>query len=230
MRPNPELNYWLEVNSVDEAKSKILVGGNWEERTKKDMNLIVNKLGISKKDKVLDFGCGIGRLVKEVAPLCNKILGMDVSEPMIRYAHKYVYKMKNVLLTTMQEEATLTLQDKQVDKIYSFLVLQHIEKPKAHRILMEFNRVLKKFGKVLLQYPNVLNKNFYFTQMRHRYQLGAMAPLIEFYSKEEIEMIFEVTGFEIIELIDDGEDFYVVAEKVRDHITYNPIAVSPVRK
>jgi len=229
MKPNPELNYWLELKSEKEAISKILVGDNWEQRNKKDMDKIVNKLGVTKKDSVLDFGCGIGRLMKEVAPLCKQIIGIDVSDAMLQYAFKYLLNIDNALLMVMRDESSIPLTDK-VDKIYSLLTLQHIEKPKAYRILKEFNRILKKFGRVLIQYPNVNNKSFYFVQMMHTTELGLFAPLIEFYSKSEIEMIFENTGFEILELIDDGEDFYVLAEKVKDDIPYDQIGVLPVMR
>lgn len=230
MRPNPELNYWLEVDNEQEAQSKILAGGNWVKRVIKDMKKIKQYLGITKKDTVMDFGCGMGRLLKEVSPLCREAIGVDVSEPMLHYCYKYCLGIKNIILAFMQSETIIPLLDKQVDKIYSFLTLQHIEKPKAFRILIEFNRVLKKFGKVLIQYPNVLNEKFYFIQMKQREGMGLVCPLIEFYSRDEIDMIFERTGFELIELIDDGDDFYVIAEKVKDIPKPEPFGVRPLLK
>jgi len=43
---------------------------------------------IEKGSSVLDIGCGIGSLVLSLAPICSKVVGIDVSSKMIAYAKK----------------------------------------------------------------------------------------------------------------------------------------------
>ena len=208
------LNYWLDIKNLKAARKKILTDENWIDRTKDDMKRINDWLGIKDTDHVVDFGCGIGRLLKEVALMCHSIVGVDVSSEMLAYALEECRGLDNILLMNMGDETKINISDGQTDKIYSILVMQHIDKPKAFRILAEFNRILKPHGKVLIQYPNVMNINFYLSYMELRYSLQILNPLMEFYSKPELEMIFTFNGFRIIKIQDDGKDFYVIAEKI----------------
>ncbi|WP_158746645.1 class I SAM-dependent methyltransferase [Acidisphaera sp. L21] len=43
---------------------------------------------VSQQAKVLDFGCGIGRIAEALAPHCHSILGLDVSPGMISEARR----------------------------------------------------------------------------------------------------------------------------------------------
>lgn len=212
MKCSDELIYWMKSPDENFAKKKILSDDDWSERTIKDVERIINNLKITHTDSVLDFGCGIGRLTKEIAPLCDKIYAVDVSDNMLSLLMNYCGGISNVFISPMQSEMNICLMDKQVDKIFSLLVLQHIEKPNALEILKEFKRVLKPKGKLFLQYPNSLNKDFYFKYMKTKSELG-INPLVEFYSEDELKMIFKEVGLNIIKIDNDGHDFWVLAMK-----------------
>jgi len=90
------------------------------------------------------------RVLKEVAPMCEQAIGTDISDTMLLYAYDYVKPGTNIFLAPMHSETDLRIIEKTIDKLYSFLVLQHIEKPKMIALLKEFHRVLKNDGNILL--------------------------------------------------------------------------------
>ena len=149
------LNYWLEIKNFDEAESKVMTG-NMKETTKTHLELLKH-LEINKKDCVLDFGCGIGRLTKPLAEQCFEIVGADVSNNMINYATKYCTN-KNTFFKNLKNEEGEGMPFDAFDKAFSLIVLQHLSKPKAFRVLYNIFKSLKIGGKMLIQYP-CLEKN-----------------------------------------------------------------------
>ena len=49
---------------------------------------LLKTLNPSKRDKLIDFGCGTGIFAIESAKLCNKVYAVDISEEMLNYAKK----------------------------------------------------------------------------------------------------------------------------------------------
>ncbi len=112
------------------------------------------KLGLPKEnDWALDFGCGVGRLTQALAPLFQNIVGIDISESMLRRAvalnsHKNCQFIHN-------DSDSLPFPSGQFDLIYTALVLQHIPSQESiRRYIAEFVRVLKAGGLLVMQVPN----------------------------------------------------------------------------
>jgi len=177
-----------------------------------DVKRITEALKFKPTDTVLDFGCGIGRLLKEIAPLCETIFGADVSNVMLANLQTYCYDVSNTFIVPMLSESKLGLFDNQFDKIYSILVLQHMDKAKAISILGEFKRILKPGGRVFVQFPSSTNEDFYFRYMERRL-LTEINPIVEFYSAPELKMIFKRVGLDIAKFHEDGRDFWITAVK-----------------
>ncbi len=55
-------------------------------------------LGISRDDSVLEIGCGVARVGRELAPHCKQWHGCDISGNMIRYALQRTSDLDNVFL------------------------------------------------------------------------------------------------------------------------------------
>lgn len=72
----------------------------------------------------LDFGCGIGRLVRPLADRCEHVIGVDVSVAMLERARQALTAYGNVELATTAYAATELTQT--FDLVHSYLVLQHI--------------------------------------------------------------------------------------------------------
>ncbi len=95
----------------------------FEQETEKLVKFIVDNNLISSTDKVLDFGCGMGRISKELIDIigCN-VIGVDFSRHMLSHAIKYVEHFDKFDTTTYY-------QDNDIDIVIASLVLQHVEDP-----------------------------------------------------------------------------------------------------
>jgi len=76
--------------------------------------------------KVLDFGCGVGRIVIPLTEIADHVVGVDVSDSMLNEAQKNCQTrlIKNV--TFMKSDDFISNIKESFDFIHSFIVFQHI--------------------------------------------------------------------------------------------------------
>jgi ubiquinone/menaquinone biosynthesis C-methylase UbiE len=112
--------------------------------------------------RVLDLGCGYGRVAKYLLAkrTLETYIGVDSSTTMLklfeqRYVSRDVERRTPVVLVNSTIEDTL-LDDNSVDAVFSCAVLLHNPKPICERAIKEAHRVLKPGGKLLLlaSFPN----------------------------------------------------------------------------
>ncbi len=100
---------------------------------------------LEKGDKVLDLGCGNGRLYPALKK--GNYTGVDYSEKLIEAAKENHPEAKFQKANALN----LPFSDNCFDKIYSIAVLHHIPSAELRTdFLKEAKRVLKKEGKVIL--------------------------------------------------------------------------------
>jgi cyclopropane fatty-acyl-phospholipid synthase-like methyltransferase len=106
---------------------------------------------IKKGEKILEIGCGKGKMLNTLLEKGYSICGVDLNE-------EYIMEMKNIykrdLPVTHVKDYLLPFSDNSFDKVISFDVLEHIPNTKGH--LSEVSRVLKKNGKYCFGIPNRL--------------------------------------------------------------------------
>jgi SAM-dependent methyltransferase len=101
----------------------------------------------------LDFGCGVGRLTRALAPLFQNVVGIDISESMLRRAVA-LNPQKNCQFVHNDSDS-LPFPSEKFDLIYTALVLQHVPSQESiRRYIAEFVRVLKVGGLLVMQVPN----------------------------------------------------------------------------
>jgi len=112
------------------------------------------KLGLPKdRDWALDFGCGVGRLTRAIAPHFQNVVGIDISQSMLRQAEA-LNPLPNCRFV-LNDSDSLPFPSGQFDLIYTALVLQHVpDKESIRRYIAEFVRVLKAGGLLVMQLPN----------------------------------------------------------------------------
>ena len=82
--------FWTKRASMFAEKgiSTVICGDQVAERalqeTAFDRDHIIPKLGITKESRVLDIGCGVGRVAKMLLPQCGFYCGVDYTEEMIK--------------------------------------------------------------------------------------------------------------------------------------------------
>ena len=106
-----------------------------------------------KFDKLLDFGCGVGRMTRGFSDFFTSCVGIDVSEKMVGLARKYNAALPHCEFIT-SDSATLSLPDRHFDFVFTVLVLQHLPtKRDILRYIAELIRVAKEGGVIAFQLP-----------------------------------------------------------------------------
>lgn len=102
----------------------------------------------------LDFGCGLGRLTQALARHFDRVVGLDISETMIRMAELFNQAPDRVRYVVNEHEHLNLFPKAEFDFIYSNIVLQHIAPEISLGYLKEFVRVLRPGGLVVFQLPS----------------------------------------------------------------------------
>lgn len=103
-------------------------------------------------DVVLEVGCGLGRLLKWVAPACRKAIGVDVSKEMLAKARARLKPHRNVELKRVPVSLRLPVPDRSIDFAYFYHVSEHLEREDTYKILHEIRRCLRLRGRALVQF------------------------------------------------------------------------------
>jgi ubiquinone/menaquinone biosynthesis C-methylase UbiE len=192
---------------------------------------------IDSGDRVLDLGCGNGRL-KEVIGNKADYHGTDVSGTLIRIA-KNKYPDGKFF---MSKPLSLSFENNFFDKVFCLAVFHHIPSEKIRKeFLKEISRVLKPMGKIILTvwdlndnkkakqllFKNVLLKvigksKLDFKDIFYPWKNSAgdvvINRYIHIFSEKELEKIVESVGFiikekGILERSEKGKNIFIIAQK-----------------
>jgi tetratricopeptide (TPR) repeat protein len=145
---NPSI---FNQKDLDEAKRIILTNEKdissetrWENETPYLVNSISSKIVIDDKSVIVDFGCGIGRLSKELIEKFNcQVVGVDISSDMRGHARKYV-NSKNFQAVSPSQFREIILKGVRFDAAIAVWVLQHCIDPLSDIVMLK--TALKKEG------------------------------------------------------------------------------------
>jgi SAM-dependent methyltransferase len=127
----------FDVSSIPAAMSIILTQedstteARWQAETPYLVDLINNHIALSPGSLVLDYGCGIGRMAKElIARHGCRVIGVDISPSMRALAPIYVasdrfFACPSAMLDGLIERGVI------FDAAISIWVLQHCQSPAA---------------------------------------------------------------------------------------------------
>ena len=104
--------------------------------------------------KLLDFGCGVGRMTRAFSNFFASCVGIDVSENMVNLARKYNHEQSRCEFI-VSEDRRLPFANGSFDFVFTVLVLQHLpSKSMILNYIAEFIRVAKDKGIIVFQLPN----------------------------------------------------------------------------
>ncbi len=136
MTDSDYLSNFFEVSNIEEAKQKILTPENgvtteerWQKETIPLVNMVVNKLQISEGNTVIDYGCGIGRISKDLLEKINcTVVGVDISKSMRALAEFYCNSETFMSCSTTALK-NLANTGFRANQAFCIWVLQHAEDP-----------------------------------------------------------------------------------------------------
>ena len=117
-----------------------------------DRTLATHGLEIKPTDRVVEIGCGMGRITRPLANRACHVVGLDVSAEMIERAQQALHDLPNVELLVGNGCDLDGIADASADVVYSFIVFQHIPDPAiTYGYIREIGRVLAPGGWALFQ-------------------------------------------------------------------------------
>lgn len=105
-------------------------------------------------DRILDLGCGWGRVLKPVSDRGGEAIGFDISHKMLLAARKHLAKHNHTAKLVRGDATRLPFADQSFDMLYSLLVLQHLSKENGKEVFAEISRVLKEGGEAFIRVPS----------------------------------------------------------------------------
>lgn len=148
--------YWAVLTDPDKT------GNRWEiseffatGQTTVDQDVISISQTVPgfRADRVLDFGCGVGRLTQGLAQHFQTVDGVDIAGPMIDLARRHNRYPERVNYHLNPASDLRLFPDDHFDLIYSVISLQHIPPPLIKGYLIEFVRVCRPAGLIFFQLP-----------------------------------------------------------------------------
>lgn len=94
--------------------------------------------------RVLEIGCGVGRMTKSLAATFGEVHGVDVSDEMVRRAREYLRSTPNAYVHRNSGTDLQALGSMGFDFAFSFIVFQHIpSRDVIDRYIGEVGRLLR---------------------------------------------------------------------------------------
>jgi SAM-dependent methyltransferase len=101
--------------------------------------------------RVLEIGCGIGRLLRVLAPRFREVHGVDVSGEMVRRGRERLRGCGNVFLHETSGVDLRAFAPRSFDFVYSYVTFQHVPEAVVAAYCREAARVLARGGRFRFQ-------------------------------------------------------------------------------
>lgn len=189
----PQKLYWHSAGLVHPWESVIEGINNPSKLYQKSDDLVklLKKLKlINKNTKVLDIGCGVGRLEYKLGKEVKFCLGIDIAPSMIALAKKNT-STKNVKFMVVNGRDLSGLGSMQFALIFSMIVFQHLPRNVFKNYVRDSYKHLKNKGKLFFQIPIYKGSKPLEPPINHPWAVRS-------YNLKELEKILKSSGFKNI--------------------------------
>ena len=177
-------------------------------------------LDLQPHDRVLELGCGVARIGRELAPHIAHWEGADISANMLGVARERLQGLANVGLTELKRTSLEALPSASFTKAYCMAVFIHMDKEDFFLYLEELARVLVPGGLVFFDTWNLASavgwRRFALEVGQYRNAgLGQRKDVArnQFSTPEEVRLFAQHAGFEPLLMLGDSPWVQLVAAK-----------------
>jgi ubiquinone/menaquinone biosynthesis C-methylase UbiE len=168
---------------------------------------------ITPDSRVLDLGCGIGRIALYVAPHCAELHAVDASPRILQHARQRLKALGNVRFTKVNGTDLRQFAKDSLDFCYCIQVFHQIEREHTMRYLVELSRVIRPGGSVYLHFMSFEDPRNA-AQFRE-YSLESKVLRISrrrFFTPAEISVFAGLAGFVDASITQDDDSLILTAK------------------
>ena len=120
-------------------------------RLKKFWHKLIELAEIKPSDRIIDVGCGSGKMVEAISKrlgINGEIIGLEPSKYLIENCKKNNLNRNVKFVQGIMEE--IPYPNKSFDIVLSSLAIHHVPRKAKQKAFKEFNRILKENGRLLI--------------------------------------------------------------------------------
>ncbi|WP_395680273.1 class I SAM-dependent methyltransferase [Dokdonella sp.] len=177
-------------------------------------------LALTASDRVLELGCGVGRIGRELAPKVAHWEGTDISANMLGVARERLADHSNVGFTELKRSSLDGIATDSFSKAYCVAVFIHMDKEDFLLYLEELARVLEPGGLLFFDTWNLAHpvgwRRFAIEVSQYRGADPGQRKDVarnQFATPEEVRLYLEHCGFELLAMYADSPWVQSVAMK-----------------
>lgn len=198
--------YWEDFDGVDEALDRICATYDKAGATQHDVDRLLQDLSYEPTWRVLEVGCGVGRLIVPLRKVFRVVDGIDVSQKMVDLSQTYSRGRINGGIWK-SDGKTIPLSGSSYDFVFAFTVFQHIRSVQVFvSYLREMYRVLRIGGHLRYQMHEV-NENF------GRWEEDLTTVWGNAYTADELRGLTLAAGFTDVEITEESPWIWVDSKK-----------------
>jgi SAM-dependent methyltransferase len=220
--------FWDRQSETVEAAIQA-VDGSSDETTvrltgKWTANQVSHALELQAGDRVLELGCGVGRIGRELAAKCGQWVGSDISPNMLKAAAHRLAELDNVGFAQLDRSSFQgVFADDSFDKAYSVAVFCHMDKEDLYLYLRDLHRIVRPGGLIYIETWNLAHPvgwRRWEHEVRNWSRLAAGerkdAGRNQFCHPAELALYVEQAGFEPLARYDNSPWVQIIAGKSLD--------------
>jgi len=169
-------NNSLDLQSIPEFEDSI----DADRRLKNNLKFVKGK-------RIADFGCGNGKFLQLVNEHCSSVVGIELQESCINSLNSIGIKCIDNLFK---------LEDKSIDAVVSFHVIEHLPDPIA--TLSNIREKIVSGGEILIEVPHANDFLLSFAANEKFKQFTLWSQHLILHTKESLRLILEASGFKNI--------------------------------
>lgn len=125
--------------------------GLYQLKDVRDFSIILKLLNPKPNERILDLGCGMGRLAYPITQLGAEVTGIDISEYGIEQAkqrYRDIGNLEFICMNALEMDYT-----EEFDKIICYHFLEHLTSAEARMLLSKIYKALRRGGLFVLGIP-----------------------------------------------------------------------------